>query len=146
MIAKQDLGPGSDIFEADLAFVADEVLGHAAHISFRLIRETRQSRPVRLRLNNAAQRAIDEEGVIDRADAGCELAHSDAEPRAEVHLLARLHEPAGLGQLLVDGRPRAVFGVKNCCHVMVRDPLYRRLFKFTAQIRIIPAIGEAAGL
>ena len=60
-------------------------------------------------------------------------------------MLARLHEPAGLGQLLVDGRPRAVFGVENCCHVMVRDPIYRRLFKFTPDF-IIPASGEAAGL
>jgi len=45
MLAKQDLGPGSDIFEADLAFTPDEVLGRAAHIARGLVGEAREGVP-----------------------------------------------------------------------------------------------------
>jgi len=59
------------------------------------------SRPWRARSSAASPSAISA------------LAHGDTEPRAEVHLLARLDHPAGFGQLAVDRRPRAVFGMKN---------------------------------
>ena len=118
MVAKQDLGAGGDIFEADLPLAADQMLGHAAHIARGLVREAREGRAFRLRLDDAAQCSADEQGIVDRAGGRRELAHGDAEPGAAVHLLARLHQPAGLGQLAVDRHSRAVFGMKN---VLPRD-------------------------
>jgi hypothetical protein len=55
----------------------------------------------------------DEQRVIDRAAGRGELADRHAEARAKVRLPARLHQPAGLGQLIVDCHPRAVFGMEN---------------------------------
>jgi hypothetical protein len=94
------------------------VLGHAAHIARGLVREAREGCTFRLRLDDAAQGSADEQRIIDRPGGRAELAHGDAEPRAAVHLLARLHQPAGLGQLAVNRHPRAVFGMKN---VLPRD-------------------------
>jgi hypothetical protein len=90
------------------------VLGHASHVARGLVRKARKGRAFRFRLDDPAQSTADEERIINRAGGGGELAHSDTEVRAEVHVLARLHDPAGLGQLAVDRHPSAVFGVKNC--------------------------------
>jgi len=113
MVAKQHLGTGRDIFESNLPFVAYQVLGHASHITRGLVREAREGRSFRLRLDDTAQGPADEQGIVDRTGGRRELAHGDAEPCAAVHLLARLYQPAGPGQLAVDPRPRAVFGMEN---------------------------------
>jgi hypothetical protein len=113
MVAKQDLGAGGDVLEADLAFAPDEMLRYAAHIARGVVRETREGRAFWFRLDNAAQGSADKQRIVDRAGSGRELAHRDAEPGAAVHLFARLHEPAGPRQLLVYGFPRAVFWMKN---------------------------------
>ncbi len=111
MIAKEDFRAGRDIFEADPA--PDEVLGHAAHITLSLVRKTGEGRAFGLCLDDTAQRAADEEGIVDRAGGRRKLAHSDAETRAAVYLPARLHEPTSLGQLSVNRHPCAIFGMKN---------------------------------
>ncbi len=64
MIAKQDLGAGGDILEANLAFSTDQVLRRAPHIARGLVR-----------VDHAAQRAADEQGIIDRAGVHGELAN-----------------------------------------------------------------------
>jgi hypothetical protein len=69
-------------------------------------------------LDDAAQGSADKEGIVDRAGSRRELAHGDTKPGAAVHLFARLHQQAGLGQLAVNRHPRAVFGMKN---VLPRD-------------------------
>jgi hypothetical protein len=113
VIAKQDLTAGRDIFEAHLPLTANQVLGHASHVARGLIRKARKGCAFRFRLDHPAQSTADEERIIDRTGGGGELAHSDTEARAEVHVLARLHEPTGVGQLAVDRHPCAVFGVEN---------------------------------
>jgi hypothetical protein len=45
MVAKQDLGAGGDIFEAELALAPHEMFGHAAHIPRSLIGETERVVP-----------------------------------------------------------------------------------------------------
>ena len=89
------------------------MLGHAAHIARGLVGETGEGRAFRLRLDDAAKRPPDEERIVDRTGGGREFAHRHAEPGAEVHMLARLHQPTGLGQLAVDRHSRTIFGVKN---------------------------------
>ncbi len=74
-------------------------------------------------LKHAAQRAINEQRVVDWADAGRKLPYSHSEARAKVHLVARLNQPAGLAQLAVDRHSRAIFGMEN---VLPRRPWYRR--------------------
>ena len=66
MVAEQDLGAGRDILEADLPLAADEMLGHAAHIARGLVREAGEGRALRFCLDDAAQRAADEQSIIDR--------------------------------------------------------------------------------
>ena len=102
MIAKQDLGAGGDIFEAELSLAPDEVLGHAAQIARGLVREAGEGRPFRLRLDDSAQAPTDEQRIIHRAGSCRELSNGYAERPAKVNLLARLHQPAGLRQLAVD--------------------------------------------
>ena len=70
MIAKQDLGAGGDIFEADLPLAADQVLGDAAHVARGLVREPRQGRAFRFRFDDSAQASADEQRIINRA-GGC---------------------------------------------------------------------------
>lgn len=113
MVPKNDLGTGGDILEAYLALTANKVLGNAAHVAGRLVRETRQGGTLGLCLHDAGKRAVDEQGVIDRARRRRELAHGYTRRGAKVHLGARLHHPPGLGQLGVDGLPCPVFGMKN---------------------------------
>jgi hypothetical protein len=113
MIAKQDLGAGRDIFKADLPAAADEMPGDAAHVARGLVREPGEGRAFRFRFDDSAQGSADKKGVVDRARSRRELAQSDTDPGAAIHLLARLHQPAGLGQLAVDRRARAVLGMKN---------------------------------
>jgi hypothetical protein len=55
MVAEQNLGAGGDIFEADLPLAPDEMLGHPAYVTGRLIREAGESRTFRLRLDDTAQ-------------------------------------------------------------------------------------------
>jgi len=113
MVAKNDLGAGGDILEAYLTLTANEMLGHAAHIARGLFREPRKGRALGLRLDDAAQRAVDEQGIVDRARRRGELAHRDARPSAKVHPVARLHQPAGLCELGVNRLSGAVLGMKN---------------------------------
>ncbi len=49
---------------------------------------------LRLRLNDAAELAADEESVVNRTGAGLKLPDGDAEPRAEVHLGLRIARPS----------------------------------------------------
>src|SRR5262245_33186475 len=108
MVAKQDLGAGGDILETELPLAADDMTRHAAQIARGLVREAGECRAFRLRLEHAAQRSADKQRIIDRPRRGRELAYGDTEPGAAVHLLARLHQPAGLGQLAVNRYPRPV--------------------------------------
>src|SRR5271165_3161464 len=67
VIAKQDLAAGGDIFEADLPLAPDQMLGHAAHVARRLVREARKGHAFRLRLDDTAQGSTNEERIVDRA-------------------------------------------------------------------------------
>jgi len=88
------------------------VIGRAAEIIGGLFGEAVQRRAVGLSLDDAAERAIDKERVIDRPGGGAELAHGHAGRRTQVHVAAVLDEPAARLQLGVDRRPRLVFGMK----------------------------------
>jgi hypothetical protein len=143
MIAKQDLGAGGDVFEAHLPLAADQLLRHAAHVACGLIRETGEGCPFGLRLDDSAQASADEQRIIDRAGGCRELPNCYSEARAKVHLLARLHQPAGLRQLAVDRRPCAIFGMEN---VLPRGPCTGvgcLLPLFAHQNRTISAISVA---
>jgi hypothetical protein len=115
MIAKQDLGAGRHIFKADLPIAADEMPGDAAHVARGLVREPGEGRAFRFRFDDSAQGSADKKGIVDRARSRRELAQSDTDPGAAVHLLGRLHQPASrpAGRLAVDRRARAVLGMKN---------------------------------
>ena len=105
--------PDADILEADLPLMPGPDARARRPYSARPGPKPDRSRAFRLRLDDATERSPDEESIVDRAGIRREFAHRHAEPRADVHLFARLHQPAGLGQLAVDRRPRAVFGMKN---------------------------------
>ena len=60
--------------------IAPGCSGTLADIARGLVRETRERRAFRLRLDHAAERPADEQGVVDRTGGGRELAHRDAEP------------------------------------------------------------------
>ena len=128
MVAKQDLGAGGDVFEADLPLAPDEMLGDAAHVARRLVREARKGRAFGLCLDDAAQSPADEQGIVNRARSRRELAHSDAEPGATVHPLARLYQPTSLNQLTVDRHPCPVFGMENVLPRLCRGYVNRRYF------------------
>jgi len=81
MVAEQDFPRRGDIFEADLAFLAQQIGRGARDIAFRLLAESRQSDAFSLCLDDAAQPSIDEERVVDRSGISLELAHGDAPAR-----------------------------------------------------------------
>ena len=65
MVAKQDLGRRSDIFEADLSRLADQIVRRSRHVALGLVGKARQGRAFRLCFDDAAEPAIDKKRVIN---------------------------------------------------------------------------------
>lgn len=135
MIAKQDLCAGADVFEADLALVADQPMRDATHIPRGLVRETGEGRPRAIRFDDSAQAPVDEQRIIDRAGGCRKFPNGYAETRAKVHLVAH---PASASWLSIV-HSCAIFGVEN---VLPRGPGtdVRRVPLFTQPPRTISAM------
>ena len=113
VVAEQGFGARSDIFEPDLAFLTDEVLGHAGDVARGLLREAGKGRAFRL-WPRSRRRASGLRTARSPPDRGrLELAHRDAKPGAEVHFTSGLDQPAACGKPPVDQRPGLVLRMEG---------------------------------
>jgi hypothetical protein len=101
-IAEQGLGAGAFVIEEQRRCPGLQMIGNRRHVGVGLLGDAAQCDPFRLRLDDAAGLAIDEEQVVAGSGGQRILAHGNAEPGAQIHVLAILNQPTRLGQQLID--------------------------------------------
>src|SRR5215216_1743067 len=102
MIAEDGLGARRDIFETDLSFIMDEVLGHAGNVARGLLRKAGKRAAFGLGFDHSAELPAYEQAVVNGARGCLEFAHRHAKPGAEIHLCLGLNQPPTSEKTLVD--------------------------------------------
>ncbi len=85
--------------------------GQAHAVLLGLCFNAHERRSFGLRLNRPNRAPIHEQQIIGVTRLQWKLLHGHIAPRAQIHLTARLHDPAALGQQCIDILSGQLFGV-----------------------------------